>query len=78
MIRQPAANRASFDAAPVSDHLLFEAAEAWIRAIRAIDPEQLDDQAIAAALRTEALAPFDLRETTEAFEFLERLGLLDA
>lgn len=78
MFRQPAPTRQTSDAAPLPDHLLFEAAEAWIRAIRAIDPQQLDDQAIAAALQTETLAPFDLRETTEAFEFLERMGFLEA
>lgn len=64
-------------AEPVSHELLFEAAEAWVTALSALDPERLDDQAIAQALRTEALAPFDARETLEAYEFLRRLGYLD-
>lgn len=78
--RQTAQSRPATEpdaAEPVSHELLFEAAEAWVRALSAINPDRVDDRAIAEALRTDALAPFDARETLEAYEFLRRMGYLE-
>jgi hypothetical protein len=64
-------------AGPLSHELLFEAAEAWVRALVALNPERLDDRAFAQVMISDALGPFDAREALEAYEFLRRMGYLE-
>jgi hypothetical protein len=67
----------SAPAEPVGHELLFEAAEAWVRALVALNPERLDERAFARVMISEAMGPFDAREALEAYEFLRRMGYLE-
>ncbi|MEZ6233733.1 MAG: hypothetical protein R3B68_06050 [Phycisphaerales bacterium] len=57
--------------------MLFEAAEAFVRAISTEDPAQGEQAAIASAMQAEALAPFDGPVVNEAVAFLRRMGYFE-
>lgn len=62
--------------AEVSSEMLFEATEAFIRALSIQDPAGGEQAAVAMALHAEALAPFDGPVVLQAVEFLRRMGYL--
>ncbi|MCA9288056.1 MAG: hypothetical protein KDA05_05695 [Phycisphaerales bacterium] len=57
--------------------MLFEAAEAFVRAISTEDPAQGEQAAIERAMQAEALAPFDGPVVNEAVAFLRRMGYFE-
>jgi hypothetical protein len=62
--------------ADVNSELLFEATEAFIRALSTQNPADGEHAAIVQAIHSEALAPFDGPLVMQAVAFLRRMGYL--